>query len=183
MRPVSGLVFTAVLACFSAYGMGAAEARGGGHGGAGRASVRLALPRGVAFQRSKGFGSGGFVRGPGFGPGYGDRFSFGRGFGGRGYGQAGGRGTDGYGAFGYGAGPYGGYVGNVPSYRSGYGAPVAVGMRAPPVTSPAIYVVGAGRVRSAGHGPSGRGPVESRPADALGESGVVGTGPRVIQVR
>lgn len=187
MRPVSGLVFTAVLSGLSASWAGPAEARAGGHGGVARAVFRAAPARGFVSQRPTGFaGTSGFASGPGFGPGYGNRFSFGRASGERGRGPFGGFGYDGNGAFGYGAGPYGGYPGGVPSYRAGYGAPVAIGVRAAPVGSPAFYALGAGRGRSArlgGAPASGRGVVEARSSEALGESGVVGSGPRVIQVR
>lgn len=185
MRPVSGLVFTVVMVGLSAAWAGTAEAGGGGHGGVGRAALRAAPARGFMSQRPTGFsGAGRFVSGPGFGPGYGNRFALGRDTGDRADGRFGRRGSDGYGAFG--SGPYGGYPGGVPSYRAGYGAPVAVGVRAAPVASPALYVVGAGRGSSArlgGAPASGRGVVEARSADALGESGAVGSGPRVIQVR
>lgn len=179
MRPVSGLAFTVVLVGLSASWADTAEARGGGHGGA---ALRAAPARGFMSQRPTGFsGAGRSVSGPGFGPGYGNRFALGRDPGDRGDGRFGRRGSDGYGAL-----PYGGYPGGVPSYRAGSGAPVAIGVRAAPVASPALYVVGAGRGRSARPGgapASGRGILEARSADPRGESGVAGPGPRVIQVR
>lgn len=205
MRPVLSCLLISALAVLTT-GATDASARGGAIGGRGVSHVGPVVVRGRAF-RSVAFGGG--PRGAfrdgrrfgHFGPWNGGRFGHGFGRDGRcgfrgcgpfgGYGFYGlapwGYGSSGYGSLGYGSSDYGPPPGGYrPPFGSQSGIPVAVGIPAPQVLPPAIYVIGSGRrgaSRSATVARVSGGGVSVRSDDGRRESGVVSSGSRITRLR
>lgn len=200
MRAVSGLVVGCVAGL--AFGLSApgAEARaGGGRGGIAHGSP--GRPAGPARAHGRSHpgdfyadaGRADHATHGGFGGGRG-RYGYGSGFGGNGFGSYG-FGSYGYGGYGSGYG-FSGYGFEGPGASLAYPAahgpspvvtpgpgegsiPVGVGIRAPAVLPPAVYVLGGGRHRARGGDRSGSesrvgGPVFADSRDAAGDSGVAG---------
>lgn len=198
MRPLSSGLLVSVTLIGLVVGAGAAEARGAsGRIGVARSSSSSFASHARATRTSAGFneqfgGRNAFVRGPGFGPGYGEgpgSIGFGPGYGtsvgfGERYDVRRGKGRfdgayGGPGNLGYGPGFYSGAFGR-------RFVPAAAGIRPPPVQPPALHVLGTGpqrvaasRTDSAGRG----GPLIASSEDAAGPSGVVGSGPKIIHLR
>lgn len=197
MRPLSSGLLVSVTLVGLAVGTGNADARGVGAGrGVGRTSVAGLAGHGRTSRPALGFddrsvGRHAFVRGPGFGPGYGDgpgSIGFGPGYGTsvrfgerygfhRGYGREGFEGT--YGNLGYGLGSSSGSFGR-------HFVPAVAGIRPSPVQPPSLHVLGTGpqRVVASRTDRAGRGnPLIASSDDAAGPSGVVGSGPKIIHLR